>query len=337
MITLLLSIVPGIQTKAAESFIIDTDFSSDLDDALAISLAMYYQDQGLVDIKGVALECTSVRGAWAMNALLQAHGYPEIPVAVDSEWGIPINSKYHLNMSNYPHDEDYCSGTVQFYRKMLSRATEPINIITLGQVITLKRLLDSSPDAYSPLTGAELIQQKVNKLYILGCKESGKPENNMFYVGENYGNNKWYGTQAAGEAGAFIAKNWPTEVVFITAEQGGVFNTGFFFKKNDSAGNDILTRAMIDQGYADLGCRSFDTFAILAATADSAGELNKYNISSKRGIMSINADGSSSWVNSSRGRHRKLQKKTADEYYAILIDTGLAYEFQKRACKQVVW
>ena len=337
MITLLLLIVPGVQVKAAESFIIDTDFSSDLDDALAVSLAMYYQDQGLIDVKGVTLECTSIRGTWAMNALLQAHGCPEIPVAVDPEWGVPISSKYHLNMSSYPHSEDYYKGTVQFYRKLLAQSIEPINIITLGQVITLRRLLESSPDAYSPLTGAELIQQKVNKLYILGCKESGKPENNMFYVGENYGNNKWYGTQAAGEAGAFIAKNWPTEVVFITAEQGGVFRTGLFFKNSDLLGDDILTRAMIDQGYADSGCWSFDTFAVLAAMADAVGELDQYNITSKQGVMSINANGSSSWVDSSVGRHRKLQKNTVDSYYANLIDTGLAYEFQKRSGKQVVW
>lgn len=337
MITLLLLIVPGIQAKAAESFIIDTDFSSDLDDALAVSLAMYYQDQGLIDVKGVALECTSIRGAWAMNALLQAHGHPEIPVAVDSEWGIPIGSKYHFNMSNYRHNEDYYYGTVQFYRKLLSQSTTPINIVTLGQVITLRRLLESGPDAFSSLTGAELIQQKVNRLYILGCKESGKPENNMFYVGEDYDNNRWYGTQAAGEAGAYIAKNWPTEIVFITTEQGGVFNTGFFFKKSDPAGNDILTRAMVDQGYADSGCWSFDTFAVLAAIADATGELNQYNIASKQGVMSINANGSSSWTDSSVGRHRKLQKNIADSYYANLIDTGLAHEFKKRSGKQVVW
>lgn len=337
MITLLLLIVPGMQAKAAESFIIDTDFSSDLDDALAVSLAMYYQDQGLIDVKGVALECTSIRGALAMNALLQAHGHAEIPVAVDSEWGIPIGSKYHLSMSNYPHNEDYLYGTVQFYRKLLSQSTTPINIVTLGQVITLRRLLESGSDAYSSFTGAELIQQKVNRLYVLGCKESGKPENNMFYVGEDYGNNKWYGTQAAGEAGAYIAKNWPTEIVFITAEQGGVFNTGFFFKKSDPSGNDILTRAMIDQGYVDSGCRSFDTFAVLAAMADATGKSNQYNIASKQGTMSIYANGSSGWVDSPVGRHRKLQKIMTDSYYANLIDTGLVYEFQKRSGKQAVW
>ena len=53
--------------------------------------------------------------------------------------------------------------------------------------------------------------------------------------------------------------------------------------------------------------------------------------------MSIYANGSSSWIDSSVGRHRKLQKNIADSYYANLIDTGLAYEFQKRSGKQVVW
>ena len=94
---------------------------------------------------------------------------------------------------------------------------------------------------------------------------------------------------------------------------------------------------MIDQGYADSGCWSFDTFAVLAATADAIGELKQYNIASKKGAMSIYANGSSDWVDSAAGRHRKLQKNTVDGYYANLIDTGLAYEFQKRSGKQVVW
>lgn len=53
-------------------------------------------------------------------------------------------------------------------------------------------------------------------------------------------------------------------------------------------------------------------------------------------IIKFMINGSSDWVDSAVGRHRKLQKNTVDSYYVNLIDTGLAYEFQKRSGKQVV-
>ena len=70
--------------KIAEPFIIDSDFSSDVDDVLAISMACYYMDHNMIDIKGVALCTMSNRGAYAMSALLKAHGYGNIPVAIQA-------------------------------------------------------------------------------------------------------------------------------------------------------------------------------------------------------------------------------------------------------------
>lgn len=44
-------------------------------------------------------------------------------------------------------------------------------------------------------------------------------------------------------------------------------------------------------------------------------------------IIMFMINGSSDWVDSAVGGHRKLQKNTVDSYYANLIDIGLAYEF----------
>lgn len=311
-------------------FIIDTDFSSDFDDALAIETAMYYQDLGTIDIKGISLECTSIRGAYAMNALLQAHHREYIPVAVDTQNGIVIGSKYHFNMSQFPHKEEYYNNTVSFYRKLLANTDTPINIITLGQIITMRRLLESQPDNYSPLTGMELVKEKVNAIYICGCKESGAPENNMFYVGEDYGNNRWYGTQAAGEAGQFIAQNWPSDIIFVTAEQGGIFNCGLFYKQLDPNGYDLITKGMIDQGYIDTGCWSFDMFTVMAAVADKTNTLNLYRLNKIQGNMNIYPNGSSSWNSDSNGRHYRLIKTDVNSFYQQKINDMLLYEYSSR-------
>ena len=89
---------PGIVGEAfyyePEIFFIDSDFSSDVDDALAISTAIWFEDVGLVDIRGISLCCTSTRAAQAMTALLYSHKKWDILVSMDTSYGIPIANTY---------------------------------------------------------------------------------------------------------------------------------------------------------------------------------------------------------------------------------------------------
>lgn len=318
------------QSKVTNTFIIDTDFSSDVDDAFAISTAMYFQDVALMDVKGIALCCTSTRGAYAMSALLGQHGYWNIPIASDWDDGIAIGSKYHLNMSNFPHNENYYGDTVNFYRMLLSSAKEPVNIIALGQLINMADLLDSGPDTHSPLTGKELVREKVRCLYFVGGKSNGKIENNIFYGGEDTGINKYYGNNGVTDAAAKVAEEFPSPVVFMEADICGTFSVGDFLSRIDKSCNDILTRALVDYGTPD-GCASFDPMGIYMAVADANGLLDDYGISKVGGTMRIFGNGTSGFTEGDTTKnHYHVNKKESDNYYKQKINNMLEFEYEKR-------
>lgn len=322
-----------VEVEQPEPFIIDTDFSSDIDDAFAISTAMWFQHNNLVDIRGIALCTTSARGCWAMNALLGQHGCWDIPVANDWDDGVVIGSKYHLGMTNkYPYKEEHFTDTVNFYRMMLASSAEPINIVTLGQLTNISALLNSEPDVHSPLTGVELVRQKVKTLYILGCKANGQPENNMWYAGENYGINKWYGTMGVTEAAINVAKNYPGRVVFMTAELGGVFNVGQFLKSEDRKMNDILTNALKDFGALDRGAIAFDPMGIYIAMLDANDMLEDKGLELVPGTMRIYPNGSSGFTDGDFTRfHLRVVKTLPDKFYMDEINNMLKAEFYRRS------
>lgn len=326
-------IVNAEETAEPEPFIIDTDFSSDVDDALAISTAMWFQDNKLADIRGVALCTTSARGCWAMSALLGQHGKWNIPIANDWDDGIVIGSKYHLGMTNnYPYQEEHFTDTVNYYRMLLASSAEPINIVTLGQLTNISALLNSEPDVHSPLSGVALVQQKVKTLYILGCKANGTPENNIWYAGENYGNNKWYGTTGVTDAAINVAKNWPGRVVFMTSELGGLFNVGQFFKEEDRGKKDILTNALKDYGALDTGAMAFDPMGIYIAMLDANNMLSEKGLDVVPGTMRIYGNGSSSFEdNDFTHFHLRIVKSLPDSFYQEEINQMLRYEYEKRS------
>ncbi len=57
----------------------------------------------------------------------------------------------------------------ELYRKLLSSQPDrSVSIISVDFVTCLAQLLKSGPDKYSPLTGVELVRQKVKCLYLMG-------------------------------------------------------------------------------------------------------------------------------------------------------------------------
>lgn len=317
-------------------FIIDTDFSSDVDDALAISTAMYFQDMNMIDVKGVALCCTSTRGAYAMSALLAQHKYWDIPIACDVNIGIPIGSKYHLGMTEFPHNEVYYEDVVNFYRMLLASSPTKVNIVVTGQLVNINAILESQSDIHSPLNGYELIAEKVDTIYFVGCKSNGQLENNIFYGGDVP--NKYYNNTKVAECAKNVVDNVPCRIVFTEADIVGGFSVGGFFEKTDRQCTDIITRALKDFG-TTWGSASFDPFGMFIAVMDSNGLLGNYMLELQQGTMRINLNGTSYFTLGEPTRnHYRVEKLVNDGFYQSEINKCLAYEYKKRSGKEeIVW
>lgn len=330
----------GEETQAEEvkkpaEFIIDTDFSSDIDDAFAISTAMYFQDMGMINVRAVALCAKSARAGWAMSALLAQHKQWNIPICVDPDYGLALPSDYVLGMSNYPHKEDQFTDIVSFYRMMIASSVEPVNIVTLGQLINIEALLESGPDVHSPLTGAELVAQKVDTLYVCGTKYTGKSENNLWYSGDNYGGNRWYGNTGVTDAAINVAKNWPGRVLWIPSEVGGMFNAGGSLVKKDWGEVDILANGLRDFGMTQ-GCIAFDPAVIYVAAYDANDMLAEKGLALEQGTMRIYGGGGSAWaLNDPTRQHERVQKLLHDNFYMTEINELLEFEYYKRHPEQV--
>lgn len=66
------------------------------------------------------------------------------------------------------HTCDETAEAVSLIRKLLSEASEPLDLIAIGPLTNIARLLRSLPDEVSPLCGTELVRQKVSTMYVMG-------------------------------------------------------------------------------------------------------------------------------------------------------------------------
>lgn len=319
-----------IETPQPIPFIIDSDFSSDVDDALAISVACHFEHLGLIDIRGVALCCTSSRGAHAMSALLGQHKIWDVPIACDVDTGIPIGSKYHMGMTRYPHNTTYFADMVNYYRMMLASSIEKVNIIVTGQMVNINALLNSEGDVHSPLNGYDLIREKVDTIYFVGGKSDGRLENNIFYGGSGDVPNQYHGNTKVAECAKNVTDNAPCRIVFMEADIVGSFCVGGFYEKEDKKCNDIITKALKDYG-TTYGSASFDPFGVFIAVMESNGLLENYCIELQPGTMRINLNGTSYFTpNEPTHNHYRIEKLVNDVFYQNEINKCLLAEYVLR-------
>ena len=309
-------------------FIIDSDMCPDVDDALAIELAMWFQNKGLIDIRGMAFCTMSARSAFGASAIMQTNKQYDIPLAIASSDGIALGSDYIYGMCDYPHSENIFYGTTNFYRMLLASSSTKVNIVSTGQLTNLNDLLNSGPDAHSDLTGAELIAEKVDTLYCVAGKSNGGLENNIFYGGEDYGGNKYYNNTKVAEAADNVARNWTSEIVWLEADLVGSFSVGDFYEQVDKSSSYIITKALKDYG-TSWGSASFDPFGVYIAFYDKLGESEQRGIEYTDGVMHINWSGTSYFTDIEGGPHKRITKVYDDGYYRWEINKLLQENYER--------
>jgi hypothetical protein len=163
----------GNDAGVAQIFI-DTDDSSDVDDTYALSLANYLKSLGEVSILGVVTDDSSINSSAAAQATNTFYGNPLIPIghctgcvtanrpivadAVASAWPSQL-----YRTTNTPEN------ATTLYRKLLaSRPDSSVTVVSIGLLRNIFNLYHSPADSISPLTGAQLISQKVKSIVAMG-------------------------------------------------------------------------------------------------------------------------------------------------------------------------
>ena len=332
--------------------VFDTDMLTDFDDVGALACLHALADAGECEILAT-VSCT--RGNASVAAVEVINGYygrGDLPVGapkgdcvlggiagakqkvdpkspLDAEEGTPRHAearhlKYRKLAADYPQwvrhlDADDAPDAKDVYRRVLSAAPDgSVVVCTVGFLTNLRNLLDSKPDAISPLDGKALVARKVKKLVSMACAyPSGKEYNSM---------SDWKASKA-------VFENWPTPVVFsdwtygcdvfagrAVAEMKGPRNP----VKDVFAGN-IPSREEIASDPAHwlrcnfgVGGRSaWDETAVLVAVR---GENSLFNV--HRGTYRmVGSDGADEWApDEENGQHLRITEKTSKAEVGCIID-----------------
>ncbi len=296
-------------SSRAKAVIIDTDFASDSDDVIAVRLAMCLQDAEMLDIRGIALSTTYSRSPLAVHSLCYQDGYGSIPVAMDTSGnGVQVHTEYVDVMSEMARSRSDYDQPVQMYRRILSESDTKVNIITLGFLQNIQVLMNSKPDQYSPLTGRELISEKVDTLYITGGNSTGKPSFNFYWTGEKVIN-----------AARDVSKEFPARVVFLQSDLGDDTFCGQFYQTKDSNHRDIVTKALYANDQYG-GVVAWDVFSIWCAAQDINNNLDASFLELEPGNQYVSHTGATQWTADSNGRHYKMYKRMQGSYYSQIMN-----------------
>jgi hypothetical protein len=288
-----------------KKIIFDTDMSGDTDDVVALAVLNQFADQGKADI----LACVAnghdqdKASAASISAINTYYGRPNIPIGTYQGPGCaPSKSGYTaalrdgFSQSAKPDDQE--PRAVDVYRRALAAAPDgSVVIVSVGYLVNLRELLESKPDAASPLPGIDLVRKKVRKLVCMG---GGYP---------SFSNECNFEGRSGGADARYTVENWPTPILFSGFEIGVAISTGKGLAATPVT--NPVRRACDNNGHP-----SWDPTAVLAAVEDPT----LYWTVSPSGYCQVVGPGDQWHPTPNRGHSYLIAKVPAAEVGKVLND-----------------
>jgi inosine-uridine nucleoside N-ribohydrolase len=192
--------------------ILDTDIGNDVDDALALAMIHALQNRAEVRLLAVTITKDNRYAAPFVDLVNTFYGHPDIPIGVvrngktrenSPMLEVPVQRRDSTGHYVYPRrlqDGSQAPEAVELLTRILSQ--QPDHSVTIAQIgfsTNLARLLKTPH-------GRELIQQKVNDLYLMaGNFLKPQPEYNVY---------------TDPDSAKVLVEQWPTPMVFSGYEVG---------------------------------------------------------------------------------------------------------------------
>ncbi|TDU81689.1 inosine-uridine preferring nucleoside hydrolase [Prosthecobacter fusiformis] len=177
LFSLLLIVTPGL--AAPVKVIFDTDMGNDVDDVMALEMIHNLQKRGACELLAVTITKDHPQAAAFVDAVNTFHGYPDVPVGVVRNGVAQDGGKFNSladeknpdGSFRYPHDlltgADAPEAVALLRKVLAAQADQSVAMVQVGFFTNFARLLDSKPDEHSPLSGRDLLKQKVTLLSIM--------------------------------------------------------------------------------------------------------------------------------------------------------------------------
>ena len=209
--------------------IFDTDMITDFDDVGALACLHALADAGECEILATISSTRGNASVGAIEVINHYYGRGDLPVGSPKGMGVmgakpgakvkvdpkaPLGEKrgndgghykYRKLLADYPGwyrhaDADDAPDANETYRSVLAaQPDKSVVICSVGFITNMRRLLETKPDAISPLDGKTLVAKKVRLWVAMACQ---------YPSGQEY-NSRW-----DRESSRIAFENWPTPVVF---------------------------------------------------------------------------------------------------------------------------
>ena len=273
--------------------ILDTDIDSDVDDAGALAMILNMHKKGIINLLGIITTSDDPFAPVCVSSICTYYGCKEIPVGFLKGQAVLTNhSKYTKFISlEFPSEIpswDKAEESTSLYRRLLFNSPdESVIILTIGQLSSLKKLLDSAPDGITQLTGLKLTDYKVKKWICMGGQYPTGREANF--------------SRPDPQSNLFCLQHWDKEVFFCGWEAGEKIITGGVSLKTSLRPDNPVYRAYeLYNNFA--GRSSWDQTAILQLT-DKAETFFTF---STPGSCVVDKSGKNVWKNDMSGKQKYI-------------------------------
>ena len=298
--------------------IFDTDIGFDCDDAGALALLHRLCDKGEAELIAITACYDSPFVAGCIDAINRYYGRP-VPVGVlhGIQKAVDDHPVYSPTLCReYPNafpPEKAAENAVALLRRTLYQAEDhSITFVITGSLATANALLQSQPDNICPLSGAELIDLKIEKSVVMGGRfYESWPDDIVFDDGFIV---TWeWNIKADVPAAQTVCRNWPGVLIFASYEIGlPCISMQHYCEKAPQ--NDPVRRAYQLHGSTE-GRSSWDQTAVLEAVRPG-----QYFRQQPRGTISIDSEGVTRYQESTTGLHTYLIPITDNTALAQVID-----------------
>jgi len=302
-------------TDINTSIIFDTDLGPDYDDVGALAFLHAMADSGKAVILATVSSNKNVLVAPSIDVLNTYFGRPDLPIGAPEGEGADLGAwqKWPDTLvANYPHSMKSTSeagSATEIYREILSRQPDKsVTIVTVGFLTNLAELLRSVPDDISPLSGRDLVSEKVKLLVSMAGKFPEGKEFNIFIDSLS---------------SKFVFENWPGKIIFTGFEIGWEIRTGLRLAASEVKKSPVrdVFRISIPMSKEDsLGRMSWDETAVLIGVYGTDGFFD-----TRCGRIIINNDGSNKWIDDPQGNHYYVVQKMPVPEMAKFIEDRMMH------------
>ena len=305
-----------------KKIIFDTDIGGDCDDAGALALLHRLCDLGEAELLATTHCFSSPYVAGCLDAINTYYGR-QASVGINHAAYVEDGGKYAKALceafpNRYPsHTASEVPDSVAVIRETLSKAEDQsVTLIAVGDMRTMARLLTSTADEFSPMSGKELIAAKLERTVLMGGRffESWPmPIYADNKIGAKLVDWEWNIHGAIVDAQT-VCREWSGELVFSSYEIGAYIHTMVGY--NETAPTDNPVRMAYDLRVQGKGRCSWDHTAVLEAIRP--GVYWNYH---EFGRISVDDEGITHWTRDRNRRHTYLLPKVDYEEIRQVIDT----------------